>query len=157
VPAGATRLATTFGSSADPPWGRRGSAAERILDGENAVLEQVAELPVGAQPAAAPIEIDPRSRRRPLRLLKRVQRGFVWLFVLTALIVAAGVLLQAFSIAAYVRGAGPEALDLHQTGGIITHSVEIVVFLTALIGYWGSWTRIGLALLLPVIGTIQAC
>ena len=64
-------------------------------------------------------------------------------------------LLQAFSIAAYARGAGTEALDLHETGGAITHSVEIVVFLAALVGYWGSWRRVGLALLLPVVGTIQ--
>ena len=48
-----------------------------------------------------------------------------------------------------------EALELHETGGFVTHSVEIVVFLAALVGYWGSWKRVGLALLLPVIGTIQ--
>ena len=113
------------------------------------------ELPAGVQATAAPIEIAPRNRRRPRRALTRVQRGFVWLFVLTALIVAVGVLLQAFSIAAYARGAGPEALEMHQTGGFVTHSVEIIVFLAALIGYWGSWKRVGLALLLPVIGTIQ--
>jgi hypothetical protein len=85
----------------------------------------------------------------------RLRRGFVCLFLLTALLVAAGVLLQAFSIAAYARGAGTDALDLHQTGGAITNSVEIVVFLAALVGYWGRWRRVGLALLLPVIGTIQ--
>jgi hypothetical protein len=113
------------------------------------------ELPGSANATAAPIEIAPRSWTRPLRALKRVQQGFVWLFVLTALLVAVGVLLQAFSIAAYMRGAGPDALEMHQTGGFITHSVEIIVFLAALIGYWGSWKRVGLALLLPVIGTIQ--
>lgn len=85
----------------------------------------------------------------------RWRRGFLWLFLLTALLVAVGVLLQAFSIAAYARGAGADALELHQTGGFVTHSVEIVVFLAALVGYWGSWERIGFALLLPVIGTIQ--
>lgn len=113
------------------------------------------ELPDSANATAAPIEIAPRSWRRPQRALKRVQRGAVWLYVSTALIVAVGVLLQAFSIAAYARGAGPDALEMHQTGGFVTHSVEIIVFLAALIGYWGSWKRVGLALLLPVIGTIQ--
>lgn len=113
------------------------------------------ELPAGVQATAAPIEIAPRSWSRARRVLKRVQRGFVWLYVLTALIVAVGVLLQAFSIAAYARGAGTDALELHQTGGFVTHSVEIVVFLAALIGYWGAWKRVGLALLLPVVGTIQ--
>ena len=28
-------------------------------------------------------------------------------------------------------------------------------FLAALVGFWGSWKRVGLALLLPVVGTIQ--
>lgn len=113
------------------------------------------ELPAGLRAMAAPIEIAPSSRSGARRVLKRVQLGFVWLYVLTALIVAVGVLLQAFSIAAYIRGAGAEALEMHQTGGFVTHSVEIVVFLAALIGYWGSWKRVGLALLLPVIGTVQ--
>ena len=112
------------------------------------------DVPGGAA-TAAPIELAPRRWMRGRRALERVQRGFVWLFVSTALIVAAGVLLQAFSIAAYARGVGPDALELHQTGGFVTHSVEIVVFLAALIGYWGWWKRVGLALLLPVIGTIQ--
>jgi hypothetical protein len=85
----------------------------------------------------------------------RWRRGFLWLFCLAVLIVAGGVLLQAFSIAAYTRGAGPDALELHQTGGFMTHNVEIVAFLAALVGYWGSWKRVGFALLLPVIGTIQ--
>jgi hypothetical protein len=114
------------------------------------------KLPAGVQGTAAPIEIAPRRRGGHARPVpKRIQRGFVWLYVLTALIVALGVLLQAFSIAAYVRGAGADALEMHQTGGFVTHSVEIVVFLAALVGYWGSWRRVGLALLLPVIGTIQ--
>jgi hypothetical protein len=110
------------------------------------------EAPQGVHSTAAPIEIDPRSSRRAPRV---VQRGFVWLYLLTALVVAAGVLLQAFSIAAYIRGAGADALEMHESGGFATHSLEIVVFLAALIGYWGSWKRVGLALLLPVIGTVQ--
>ena len=113
------------------------------------------ELPAGAQVTAAPIEIAPRRGRRARRILKRVQRSFVWLYVLAALIVAAGVLLQAFSIAAYTRGAGSDALELHRTGGFMTHNLEIIVFLAALVAYWGRWRNIGFALLLPVIGTIQ--
>jgi hypothetical protein len=70
-------------------------------------------------------------------------------------LVVIGVLLQAFSITAYVRGAGSGALDMHETVGFITHDLEILAFLAALVGFWGSWGRVGLALLLPVIGTIQ--
>jgi hypothetical protein len=84
-----------------------------------------------------------------------LRRLFLWLYVLTASIVALGVLLQAFSIAAYMRGAGDDALDMHQTVGFITHSIEIIVFITALVAYWGAWRRVGLVFLLPVVGTIQ--
>ncbi len=69
----------------------------------------------------------------------RVRRGFLWLYLLAASLVVLGVLLQAFSIAAYVRGAGTGARDMHETVGFITHSIEIVVFLAALVGYWGIW------------------
>jgi hypothetical protein len=51
-----------------------------------------------------------------------MRRVFLWLYVATALIVVLGVLLQAFSIAAFVRGAGEEALEMHKTVGFITHS-----------------------------------
>jgi hypothetical protein len=84
-----------------------------------------------------------------------VRRVFLWLYVVTASLVAVGVLLQAFSIAAYVRGAGEDALDMHKTVGFLTHSVEIVVFLVALASYWGAWRRLWLPVLLPVIGTLQ--
>ena len=103
---------------------------------------------------STPIELGPASRTSGGRV-GRVRRAFVWLCLLAASLVVAGVLLQAFSITAYIRGAGPDALKMHQTGGFMTHSVEIVVFLTALVGYWRSWKQIGLALLLPVVGTVQ--
>ena len=70
-------------------------------------------------------------------------------------IVVVGVLLQAFSIAAYVRGAGSAALDMHETGGYVTHGLEIVAFLLAVVAFWGTWWRIGFPFLLPAIGTVQ--
>src|SRR6185295_4665391 len=84
-----------------------------------------------------------------------MRRVFLSLYVVAASVVVVGVFLQAFSIAAYVRGAGKDALDMHSTVGFLTHSVEIVVFLVALIGYWGAWRRLWLPVLLPVIGTVQ--
>jgi hypothetical protein len=83
-----------------------------------------------------------------------MRKVFLGLYVVTALIVVVGVFLQAFSIAAYVRGA-EDALDMHKTVGFLTHSVEIVVFLVALVGYWGMWRRLWLPFLLPVVGTFQ--
>ena len=84
-----------------------------------------------------------------------MRRAFLWLYVLTASIVVVGILLQAFSIAAYARGVGEDALDMHETVGFLTHSVEIIVLLVALVAYWGAWRRLWLPLLLPVIGTLQ--
>lgn len=54
-----------------------------------------------------------------------------------------------------IRGAGTTARDLHVNGGFITHNVEIVVFLLALVAFWGMWRLVGLALLLPLVGTAQ--
>lgn len=83
------------------------------------------------------------------------RRAVVWAFAVAASLVVAGVFLQAFSIAAYVRGAGSGARDLHVTGGFLTHNVEIVVFLLALVAFWGAWRRVAVALLLPLVGTAQ--
>jgi hypothetical protein len=84
-----------------------------------------------------------------------MRRVFLWIYFAGAALVVIGVLLQAFSISAYVRGAGSDALDMHEALGGIIHGIEILTFLAALGGLWGSWGRIGLALALPVIGTIQ--
>jgi hypothetical protein len=40
-------------------------------------------------------------------------------------------------------------------GGFITHNIEFVVFLLALVGFWGAWRLVALALLLPLVGTAQ--
>lgn len=83
------------------------------------------------------------------------RRIVLWVYVLAASLVGVGVLLQAFSIAAYIRGAGTGARDLHENGGVITHNIEIVVFLLALVGFWRAWRPIALALALPLVGTAQ--
>lgn len=79
----------------------------------------------------------------------------LWAYTVATSLVAAAVFVQAFSIAAYARGAGKGARDLHVSVGFITHSVEVVVFLLALAAFWGAWRPVGLALLLPLIGTLQ--
>ena len=84
-----------------------------------------------------------------------MKRGFLWLQFLAATLVVVGVFLQAFSITAYVRGAGDSALDMHSAVGGITYLIEIVVFLAALVAWWKQWKVIALAFSLPLIGTIQ--
>jgi hypothetical protein len=89
------------------------------------------------------------------RLSSGWRRPFLWVFTLGSLVVALGVLWQAFTIVAYVRGAGDQARDLHVLGAYVVHTVEIVVFLAALVAFWGNWLRVAIALLFPVVGTIQ--
>jgi hypothetical protein len=84
-----------------------------------------------------------------------MKRGFLWLAFVGASLVVIGVFLQAFSIAAYVRGAGTGALDMHQSIGATIFFIEIAVFLGALGAWWGTWGAVGLALSLPVIGFLQ--
>lgn len=100
-------------------------------------------------PATGEVMVEGRTR------LTGWRRPVAWLYVGAACTVAAGVLLQAFSIAAYVRGAGESARDLHVNGGFLTHSVEMVLFLLALVAFWGAWRIVAFALLLPIIGTAQ--
>ncbi len=93
------------------------------------------------------------ARRRSPTVVP-VRRGFLWLQLAAATVVVVGVLLQAFSISADARGAGRGALDTHEAIGGITHLVE-VVFLAALAAWRKAWGEVGLALALPVIGTLQ--
>ena len=84
-----------------------------------------------------------------------MRRALRLLLVGTSVAVVAGVLLQAFSIAAYVRGAGGGSLDLHETGGVVTHALEIVALVVAIPLWWGVWRLLALAAALPVLGTLQ--
>jgi hypothetical protein len=83
-------------------------------------------------------------------------RAAVWINLLFASIVVIGVFLQAYFIAAYATGAGDSALDAHSfTGGVVIHASELLVFLSALVGYWRAWGWIAVNFGLLVLGTVQ--
>lgn len=84
-----------------------------------------------------------------------MRRGFLWLQLAASSLVVVGVFLQAFSITAYVRGAGSGALDMHRNLGNLTHIVEVVVLLAALVAWWRHWREIAVAFSLPLVGTLQ--
>jgi hypothetical protein len=84
-----------------------------------------------------------------------MKRGFLWLQFVAASLVVVGVILTAFSITAFVRGAGSSAHDMHEQVGAVTHWIEFFVFLAALVAWWKQWREIALAFSLPFIGTIQ--
>ncbi|MFN8122996.1 MAG: hypothetical protein U0237_11270 [Thermoleophilia bacterium] len=70
-----------------------------------------------------------------------------------AALVGIGVFVQVYLIASYIFGA--DALDAHKAVGGITHLVEVLTFIAALVGWWKDWKAVGLAFLLPLVGTVQ--
>ena len=83
-------------------------------------------------------------------------RVATWLNFVFASIVVIGVFVQAYLIASYAMGAGEGALDAHGfVGGIGVHGSELLVFLTALVAFWGMWRWIAVNFGLFVLGTVQ--
>lgn len=82
------------------------------------------------------------------------RRSFTWIRLTAATVVTLGVFVQAYLIASYLFGAA-DAKSAHEVVGGAVHGVEVLVFLAALGASWGSWRTVGLALALPLIGTIQ--
>jgi hypothetical protein len=84
-----------------------------------------------------------------------MKRTFTWLVFVGGIVVVLGVLWQAFSIAAYVRGAGEGALDAHGGGSLIVHLGQLVIVIGALVAYWGNWDAVGAALGFLVVSFLQ--
>jgi hypothetical protein len=78
------------------------------------------------------------------------------LFVLVGgVVVVLGVLWQAFSIAAYVRGAGEGALDAHLTGSFFVHAGQLLIVIGAIWAWWGKWGQVGLAVAFLILAFAQ--
>lgn len=75
-----------------------------------------------------------------------MKRNFTWAVLVGGVLVVLGVLWQAFTIAAYVRGAGDGALDAHGTGSLVVHIGQLAIVIGALVAYWGNWTQVGFAI-----------
>ena len=83
-------------------------------------------------------------------------RVATWLNLVFASIIVIGVFVQAYLIASYAMGAGKDALDAHGlVGGLVIHASELLVFITALVAFWGWWRWILVNLGLFVLGTVQ--
>jgi hypothetical protein len=70
-------------------------------------------------------------------------------------LVVLGVLWQAFTIAAYVRGAGDGALDAHGGGSLIVHLGQLAIVIGAVVAYWKNWDAVATALGFLVISFLQ--
>jgi hypothetical protein len=84
-----------------------------------------------------------------------MKRTFTWLVFVGGVVVVLGVLWQAFSIAAYVRGAGEGALDAHLTGSFFVHAGQLAIVIGALVAYWGNWRQVGYAIGFLVLAVAQ--
>jgi hypothetical protein len=84
-----------------------------------------------------------------------MRRLFSWLLLVGSIVVVLGVLWQAFSIAAYVRGAGQGALDAHLTGSFFVHAGQLAVVVGAVVAYWGNWRAVAGAFAFLVLAVAQ--
>jgi hypothetical protein len=84
-----------------------------------------------------------------------MKRNFTWAVLVGGVLVVLGVLWQAFTIAAYVRGAGDGALDAHGMGSLIVHIGQLAIVIGALVAYWGNWAAVGTAIGFLVLSVAQ--
>ena len=84
-----------------------------------------------------------------------MRRNFLWLVLLGGVLVVLAVIWQAFTMAAYVRGAGEGALDAHGAGSLFVHLGQLAVVIGAIVAYWGNWRAVGLALGFLVLSIAQ--
>lgn len=75
--------------------------------------------------------------------------------LLGAVLCSLAVLWQAFSIAAYVRGAGDGALDAHGAGSLFVHIGQLAIVIGAIVAYWGNWRMVGGAVGFLVLAIAQ--
>jgi hypothetical protein len=84
-----------------------------------------------------------------------MRRNFTWVVFVGGIVTVLGVLLQSFTIAAYVRGAGEGALDAHGGGSTIVHLGQLAIVVGALVAYWGNWKQVGLAIGFLILSVAQ--
>jgi hypothetical protein len=71
------------------------------------------------------------------------------------ILVVAAVLWQAFTISAFVRGAGDGALDAHGAGSLFVHIGQLLVVIGAIWAWWGNWKVVGAAVAFLVLSVAQ--
>jgi hypothetical protein len=79
----------------------------------------------------------------------------LWLVLVGGAVVVVGVLIQAFTIAAYVRGAGEGALDAHGGFSMVVHIGQLLIVIGAIWAWWGNWNAVGLAVAFLVVCVAQ--
>ena len=75
----------------------------------------------------------------------------MWLVFVGGAVTVVGVLIQAFTIAAYFRGAGEGALDAHGGFSMLVHVGQLLIVIGAIWAWWGNWGAVGLAVAFLVV------
>ena len=83
-----------------------------------------------------------------------MKRVSLWVSSIAASLVAIGVVLQVYFIAAWIFGEGG-AIDAHREVGNIVWLLEILVLIAGFVAYWRAWREVGVSASLAVLGTIQ--
>src|SRR5262245_64287476 len=84
-----------------------------------------------------------------------MRRTPLWLVLAGGAITVVGVLIQAFTIAAYVRGAGEGALDAHGGFSTLVHLGQLMIVIGVIWAWWGNWGAVGLAVAFLVLCLAQ--
>jgi hypothetical protein len=84
-----------------------------------------------------------------------MKRNFTWVVFVGGVIVVLGVLLQSFTIAAYVRTDDSDWIDAHGGGSLIVHIGQLAVVIGALVAYWGNWRQVGYAVGFLILSIAQ--
>lgn len=84
-----------------------------------------------------------------------MRRGSTWAVLVGGCVVVLGVLWQAFSIAAYVRGAGEGAIDAHLFGSFFVHAGQLAIVIGALVAYRRQWAAVAGAIAFLALSILQ--
>ena len=84
-----------------------------------------------------------------------MRRAPLWIVLIGGTVAVLAVLWQAFTISAYVRGAGEGALDAHAFGSMFVHIGQLMVVIGAIWAWWGNWKVVGAAVAFLVISVAQ--
>ena len=84
-----------------------------------------------------------------------MRRAPLWIVLIGGSLLVLAVLWQAFTISAYVRGAGDAALDAHGWGSLFVHIGQLMVVIGAIWAWWGKWSVVGAAVAFLVLAVAQ--
>ncbi len=84
-----------------------------------------------------------------------MKRNFTWAVFVGGVLTVLGVLLQSFTIAAYVRTGDSDWIDAHGGGSTVVHLGQLAIVIGALVAYWGNWKQVGFAIGFLVLAIAQ--